>query len=59
EVNQIGNELNNAVNMGAKRPNNLNTPSRSQPMPATPPENKNAPPTEESKPDESDQEKDA
>jgi Sec-independent protein translocase protein TatA len=59
EVNQIGKELNNTTHMGIKRPSNLNTPSRSQPMPETPPENKIAPPAAESKTNESDQEKDA
>lgn len=60
EVNKIGNELNNATNMNPRRPNNLNAPARSQPMPATPPETKIAPPdAAESKPTESDQEKNA
>ena len=69
EVNQIGNELNKTTNSvlrqtshqdsAAGRPNNPNIPSRSQPMPATPPENKIAPPAAESKTNESDPEKNA
>ena len=59
EINQIGNELNNATNMDVKRPNNLNAPSRSQPMPTSLPENKIAPSTPEPKINESDQDKDA
>jgi len=59
EINQIGNELNKTTNMAIKQPNSLDSPSRSQPMPTTPPENKIAPPTAEPKSNESDQEKDA
>ena len=59
EINQIGNELSNATNPTVSRLNNPNSPSRSQPMPTTSPENRIAPPTAESKTNESDQEKDA
>ena len=59
ELNQIGKELNNAANPTVNRSNNPGSPSRSQPMPTTPPENKIAPSTAESKTNESDQEKDA
>ena len=59
ELNQIGKELNNAANPAVNRSNNPNSPSRSQPMPTTPPENKIAPPTVEPGSNESDQEKDA
>ena len=67
EINQIGNELNNATNpvlrqaqdSTVNRFNNPNSPSRSQPMPTTSPENRIAPPAAESKTTESDQEKDA
>ncbi len=59
EVNQIGNELNNATHMGIKRPANLNTPARSQPMPSIPPETRIAPPAAEPNINESNQEKDA
>lgn len=59
EVNKIGNELNSATNLIGSRSNNPNSPLRSKPMPATPPENKIAPPTTEPKTNESDQEKNA
>ena len=66
EMNQIGNEIgkdiNNSTGMGIKRPgtvNNFNAPVRSQPMPATPPENKIAPPAAEPNTNESDPEKNA
>jgi len=73
ELNQIGKELNNASNSVLRHgeqkanrqdstvssSNNPNNPPRSQPMPTTPPENKIAPSTAESKTNESDQEKDA
>jgi len=59
ELNQIGKDLNNAANPAVGRSNNPNNPSRSQPMPTTPPENKIAPSTAESKTNESDREKDA
>lgn len=59
ELNQIGNELNNASNPSVSRSNNPNSPSRSQPIPASLPENKIAPPTAEPKSNESDQQKDA
>jgi len=55
EMNQIGNEINNAVNIGTKRPDSLSTPARSQPMPTTPPENKITPPTAEPTTSEGDQ----
>jgi len=57
--NQIGNEINNSTGAGLKRPGSLNTPSRSQPMPTTLPENKSASLSEEQNPHESDPEKDA
>lgn len=59
ELNQIGNELNNAANPAVNRPNNPNGPLRSQPIPASLPENKIAPPSAEPKANEGDQEKDA
>jgi sec-independent protein translocase protein TatB len=73
ELNQIGNELNSASNPVLRqgeqkanrqdgtvgRSNKPGSPLRSQPMPATLPENKIAPPAAEPKTDEGDQEKDA
>ncbi|MDO8753002.1 MAG: twin-arginine translocase TatA/TatE family subunit [Anaerolineales bacterium] len=73
EVNKIGSELNSATNptlrhgeretnrqgSAGSRSNTPNSPLRSQPIPATPPENKIAPPTTEPKANESDQEKNA
>ena len=56
ELNQIGNELNNATNFNVNRYNNPGGPLRSQPIS---PENKIAPPSAESIPNEGDQEKDA
>ena len=66
DLNRIGKELTNAANLTGDKPNNQNTPPRSQPMPIIPtpagtvPENTIAPsaPTE-TKANESDQEKDA
>jgi sec-independent protein translocase protein TatB len=66
ELNQIGNELNNATNLTDSIPKNLNTPHPSQPMPTistpadTTPENKIVPPTPvETNTNESSQDKDA
>lgn len=59
EVNKIGNDLNSATNLTSSRSNNPTSPLRSQPIPATPPGNKIAPPTTEPKANESDQEKNA
>jgi sec-independent protein translocase protein TatB len=59
ELNQIGNELNNAANPAASRFNAPNSSLRSQPVPATLPENKIAPPAAEPKENESEQEKNA
>lgn len=73
EVNKIGKELNNvsppAPRHGEQtanrqdgtpnRPNNPNSPPRSQPIPENSPENKLAPPIVETKEDESDPQQDA
>ena len=59
EVNKIGNELNNASSPAANRPKDPNTPPLSQPIAENRPENKIAPPTEETKENESDPQKDA
>jgi len=59
ELNQIGKKLNNAANPTVNRSNNPSSPSRSQPMSTTPPENKIAPPIVETGSNESDREKDA
>jgi sec-independent protein translocase protein TatB len=71
DLGQIGKELNSTVASipgkevnASSWMNTPNIPAQSQPtssslMPAPPPENKIAPPTAESKPNESDQEKDA
>ena len=59
ELNQIGNELNNAANPAASRFNAPGSSLRSQPMPATLPENKIVPPVAEPKTNESDSEKNA
>ncbi len=68
ELNQIGNELNSVSasalrhasppDSAVRRPNNPNSPLRSQPIPENLPENKIAPPTTETKATESDQGKD-
>ena len=71
DLNQIGKELNNTISSIPRKEDNAsnwmnssNIPVGSQPtsstlMPVPPPENKIAPPTAESTPNESDQEKDA
>ncbi len=59
ELNQIGKDLNNASNPTVSKPGIPNIPTRSQPIPENRPENKIAPPTEETKENESDQQKDA
>jgi sec-independent protein translocase protein TatB len=71
DLDQIGKELNNTISPITGKVDNAsswmntpNIPARSQPTsssltPAPPPENKIAPPTAESTPNESDQEKDA
>ena len=69
EMNKIGNEIDPSApaqkgktpgqEYGLNRMKNLNTPARSQPIPATLPENKIVPPTVETTPNESDQQKDA
>jgi sec-independent protein translocase protein TatB len=59
ELNQIGNQLNNAANPAPDRSNKPGSLTRSQPMPATLPENKISPPAVEPKTDENDQAKDA
>ena len=59
ELNQIGNELNNAANPAASRFNAPDSSLRSQPMPATLPENKIVPPVAEPETNESDSEKNA
>ena len=59
ELNQIGNELNNAANPAASRFNAPGSSLRSQPMPATLPENKIVPPVAEPETNESDSEKNA
>ena len=59
ELNQIGNELNNAANPAASRFNTPGSSLRSQPMPATLPENKIVPPAAEPETNESDSEKNA
>jgi sec-independent protein translocase protein TatB len=59
ELNQIGNELNNASPSAANRPKDPNKPPRSQPIPENVPANKIMPPTQETKEIESDQQKDA
>lgn len=66
EVNKIGNELNDAISTTSRKDTgdsswmkSPNIPPRSQPMPATLPENKIAPPAAQPKTNESDQEKDA
>ena len=59
ELNQIGNELNNAANPAASRLNAPGSSLRSQPMPATLPENKIVPPVAEPETNESDSEKNA
>jgi Sec-independent protein translocase protein TatA len=59
ELNQIGDDLNNAANSAVGKSNNPGSLLRSQPMPATLPENKIAPPAAEPKENESDQEKNA
>ena len=67
EVNKIGNELNNASSPAlrqaqdgtANKPNNPNSPPRSQPIPENSPENKLAPPIVETKENESDPQQDA
>lgn len=59
ELNQIGNELNNATNPAASKFNNPGSSLRSQPIPTTLPENKIAPLTAEPKTDKSDSEKNA
>jgi sec-independent protein translocase protein TatB len=66
DLNQIGKEINDTVSSALPQENNTsswvntpNIPARSQPVPSspTPPENKIAPPTAESSPKESGQEK--
>lgn len=59
ELNQIGNQLNNASNPTVNRPNNPNNSLRSQPVPEKLPENKITPPAAETKPDQSDLQKNA
>ena len=59
DLNQIGNELNNAANPTASRFNPPGSSLRSQPMPATLPENKIVPPVAEPETNESDSEKNA
>jgi sec-independent protein translocase protein TatB len=71
DLNQIGKELNNTISSIPRKEDNAsnwmnssNIPAGSQPTsssltPAPPPENKIAPPTAESTPNESDQKKDA
>ena len=59
ELNQIGNEMNNASNPAAGRSNNPNSLSRSRPVPENHPENKIASPIAETKANESDPQKDA
>jgi sec-independent protein translocase protein TatB len=59
EMNQIGNDLNNATGPAASRINNPNSSLRSQPVPITLPENKISPPAPEPKINESDPEKNA
>jgi Sec-independent protein translocase protein TatA len=59
ELNQIGNQLNNAANPAAGKSNKPGNPLRSQSMPTVLPENKIVPPAAEPKENESDQEKNA
>lgn len=59
DLNQIGNQINNASNLTGNRPNNPNTPLRSQPVPEKPLENKIAPPAAEAKTNESDSQENA
>jgi len=69
EVNKIGNEIDpfgsaqkgktRGQGHGLNRMKNPSAPARSQPIPATLPENKIVPPTVETIPDKSDQQKDA
>jgi sec-independent protein translocase protein TatB len=57
ELGKLDNEIKGASNSAPVRPNNPNMPSRSQPMPSTPPlvpQNKIAPPFEETKTEDGD-----